>query len=123
MARLQGDLPDRTYRFALLTMALVDQLPQRTTGWELGRQVFRSGTGIGANIREADVAFTDREFAHICNVARREANETHYWLSLCRDHGMLHGAQVEGALVESKELTLVLSSVVQKTQQYLSQRT
>jgi len=121
MARFQGDLPNRTYRFSLVVMSLVDQLPRGTTGWELGKQPLRSGIGVGANVREADVAFTDREFAHLCNIARREAHETHYWLSLCRDHDLLRGDALADAIREADELHRILSTIVQKTQHYLEE--
>ncbi len=119
MARFQGDLPIRTYQFALVIMSLVDQLPQGTTGWELGKQVLRSGTGSGAKVREANNAISDREFAHICNIARREASETHYWLSLCVDHGLLRGDAVASAVCEAGELHRILSTIVQKTHHHL----
>ena len=120
MARFQGDLPMRTYRFALAIMSLVDQLPEGTTGWVLGKQVLRSGTGVGANVREASNAISDREFAHICNIARREASETHYWLSLCRDHGLLNGEVAVSAIREADELHRILSTIVQKTHHRLN---
>jgi four helix bundle protein len=120
MGRFQGDLPDRSYRFALAILSLVDQLPQGTTGWVLGKQLVRSGTGIGANVREASSAATDREFAHICNIARREAGETHYWLSLCIDHGLLNGQHADDALREADELHRILSTIVKRTHHHLS---
>ncbi len=120
MSRFQGDLPARTFEFAKQIISLVEQLPDGTQGWELGRQLFRSGTSIGANVREADVALTNAEFAHRCSIARKEASETHYWLLLCRDTGLLNGSEIENAVTESDEIMRILSVIVKKTQQHMS---
>ncbi len=120
MSRFQGDLPARTFEFAKQIISLVKQLPDGTQGWELGRQLFRSGTSIGANVREADVALTDAEFAYRCSIARKETSETHYWLMLCRDTGLLNGSEIENAITESDEIMRILSVIVKKTQQHMS---
>lgn len=70
MARIQGGLLVRTFEFAKMILTLVDELPHNTKGWEISRQVIRAGTSIGANVREADNALTDREFALKCSFAR-----------------------------------------------------
>ena len=120
MGRIQGDLKERTFEFAVSVMSLVDQLPNHTKGWEVGRQLIRSGTSVGANVREADSAFTDRDFAHQCNIARKEAAETYYWLQLCQRIGMLQGERLDQAVREADELVRILSSVVKGTQQYIA---
>jgi four helix bundle protein len=50
----------------------------------MANQLFRSGTSIGANIREAQGAESKVDFRHKCKVAYKEAEETEYWLSLCK---------------------------------------
>ncbi len=99
--------------------AIVEEIPQRTTGWELGKQLTRSGTGIGANVHEADRAQSSREFARFVNIARREAAETMYWLRLCLDHKLLAGAAAEDALCEAGELVGILTSIVAKCEAFL----
>lgn len=58
MPRIQGDLCDRTFRFAKGVLMLVQQMLNGTRRRELGRQLVRSGTAVGANIREANHAQT-----------------------------------------------------------------
>lgn len=120
MGRIHGDLVDRTFEYAVLILHLADQLPNVTKGWEVGRQLIRSGTSIGANVREADHALTDAEFAHRCSISRKEAAETEYWLELCKRTGMLCGQEVDQAIKEADELVRVLSSVVKATQQRMN---
>ncbi len=117
MGRFQGDLPERSFQFAKLIVSLIDQMPQNTKGWVLGKQVLRSGTSIGANVHEADHAFSASDFAHKCSLARKEASETWYWLRLCMACGVLSGALAETAAKESDELVRVLGSIVKKTQE------
>jgi len=119
MGRIRGDLPDRTFEYAVAILDLADRLPNVTKGWEIGRQLIRSGTSIGANVREADNALTDAEFAHRCSIARKEAAETHYWLQLCRRTEMLAGEEVHEAIREADELARILSSIVKATQQHM----
>jgi four helix bundle protein len=119
MPRFQGDLPERTYRFGLKILKLVDVLPQGATGWNVAKQLAKCGTSVGANTQEADNALTEREFASCCNTARREAAETTYWLRLARDHGLLCGELLDNCIAESHELTKILATIVRKTQHHL----
>jgi four helix bundle protein len=121
MGRIQGDLGERTLEFALKILDLVDGLPHSTKGWEIGRQVTRSGTGVGSNIREADHAFTDADFAHKCSIARKEACETGYWLELCKRAGLLRGEALDAALDEAQQLTRILVTLVRTTQEHIAE--
>ena len=122
MGRIQGDLPHRTFEFAVTILKLTDRLPNVAKGWEIGRQLIRCGTSVGANARETDNALTDAEFPHRCSIARKEAGETHYWLELCRRTELLHGQQLQAATGEADELVRILSSVVKATQQHIAER-
>jgi four helix bundle protein len=50
----------------------------------LARQILRSGTSIGSNIREAQNAESKSDFIHKMKIAAKEADETEYWLTLCK---------------------------------------
>ena len=49
----------------------------------IARQILKSGTSIGANIREAQNAESKADFIHKIKIAAKEADETEYWLLLC----------------------------------------
>jgi four helix bundle protein len=75
-------ITDRTKLFAIrITKAccFLDEKPgvYRT----LSKQLFRSGTSIGANVREAQSAQSDKDFLHKLEIALKEARETQYWLN------------------------------------------
>ncbi|MBI5764309.1 MAG: four helix bundle protein [Planctomycetes bacterium] len=116
MSRIQGDLKERTFHFARQIVELVDTLPKNIKGWEIGKQLIRSGCGVGANVREADNAHTASEFAYKCSIARKEAAETNYWIDLAICVGLVSGGAAIKLREESDELTRILSSIVRKTQ-------
>jgi len=78
MSRIRGDLLERSFAFAVQILELVDRLPNGNKGWVLAKQLCRCGTSIGANLHEADHAFTTQDFAYKCNVALKESAETHF---------------------------------------------
>ncbi len=53
--------------------------------YNIARQLLRSGTGIGANVREAQNAESKLDFIHKLKIASKEAEETEYWLLLCKN--------------------------------------
>ena len=50
----------------------------------MANQLFRSGTSVGANVKEAQGAESKDDFRHKCKVAYKEAEETEYWLMICK---------------------------------------
>ena len=116
MSRFQGDLPERTFQFALCIVRIVARFPDGTLGWEIGRQLLRSGTSIGANIAEADGALTDADFTHTVNIARKEAAETLYWLRICAAESIVDNFDFSSATKEADELHRILATIVRKMQ-------
>ncbi|MCI0630346.1 MAG: four helix bundle protein [Phycisphaerales bacterium] len=114
--RFHGDLPERTFQFAVRIVELFDQIPNCTKGWVLGKQLLRSGTSVGANIREADHALTDAQFTQRCSVARKETSESDYWLSLCVEAGLLSHDAVAPLQQECAELVRILSTIIRRCQ-------
>lgn len=71
-----------TFEFALEIMNYCDSLDERKK-WALSNQLFRSGTSIGANVREAQNAESKNDFIHKFKIVAKECEETIYWLELC----------------------------------------
>jgi len=118
MPRLQGDLKERTLQFGIDVLNAVTKLPNDVRGWTVAKQLSRSSTSIGANVWEADSAYTDADFAHRINIARKEANEVLYWLELSRKANLMD-ATLAGVLeAEVDELQRILGTIVRKTQEY-----
>ena len=77
----EGRLSRLSLEFAVRIVELVKDLNARHE-WVISRQICRSGTSIGANIREADYAASGADFVLRLRVSLKEANETGYWLEL-----------------------------------------
>src|ERR1700742_953485 len=75
---------DLTFNFSLKVIAFTELLESKRK-YNMANQLFRSGTSIGANVREAQGAESKVDFRHKCKVAYKEAEETEYWLSLCKN--------------------------------------
>lgn len=110
-------LDERTYKFALRVIKLVSSLPRTAISEVLGRQVLRSGTSIGANVEEAFGATSKREFTYKLNIAFKEAKETHYWLRLIRDVGLVPAKRIDLLIQEALEIKLILAKSIVTSQQ------
>ena len=71
-----------SFEFALNIIAFTELLEQ-SKKYNLANQLFRSGTPIGANVREAQGCESKSDFVHKLKIAYKEAEETKYWLELC----------------------------------------
>ena len=58
------DIQERTFKFAVRVVKLVNRLPRTVAGIGVGRQVVRSATSVGANVEEADAAESKQDFIH-----------------------------------------------------------
>lgn len=81
----------------------------------LRRQLLKAGTSVGANIEESQSAESREDFAHKMSVAIKEARETHYWLRLCRDSGLLPAEVVRDALGLADEIIRMGSRIIKTT--------
>jgi|SRR5690554_4157077 len=77
-------LREKSYSFALKIVQLAKELNEHKE-YILSKQVLRSGTSIGAMVREAEYAQSKADFISKLSIALKEANETDYWLSLLKD--------------------------------------
>jgi four helix bundle protein len=74
---------DLTFNFSLKIISFTERLELKKK-FNMSNQLFKSGTSIGANVREAQGAESKNDFKHKCKVAYKEAEETEYWLKLCQ---------------------------------------
>lgn len=74
---------DLTFEFSLKIIAYTEKL-EALSKFNMSNQLFKSGTSIGANVCEAQGAESKNDFKHKCKVAYKEAEETEYWLKLCK---------------------------------------
>jgi four helix bundle protein len=101
----------KSYDFALRIIKLYLFLTEKKH-FEIANQIVRAGTSIGANVEEALAGFSRKDFTAKMSIASKEARETHYWLRLIRDSGLVGINQVKSLLSESETLVKILTSIV-----------
>lgn len=72
-----------TFELALDVVSFSEKI-RANNRFEMASQIFRSGTSIGANIREAQNTESKRDFIHKFKILAKEADELEYWLKLCQ---------------------------------------
>ncbi|PIV16656.1 MAG: four helix bundle protein [Flavobacteriales bacterium CG03_land_8_20_14_0_80_35_15] len=78
----KNEILELSFDFALAIIEFSEVLENKKK-YVISRQLLKSGTSIGANIREAQNAHSRNDFISKCVIAMKEADETEYWLLLC----------------------------------------
>jgi four helix bundle protein len=111
---MKTELEGRTKEFSVRIVRLIRTFPKTVDGIEMGRQLLRSGTSIGANYREANRAESKGDFIHKVGIAEKEASETVYWLELCEASPLGNTVEVRSLLAESNELLAIVTTIGRK---------
>jgi four helix bundle protein len=78
----RNEILELSFEFALQIIVYCELLEEKRK-YIIARQLLKSGTSIGANVREAQNAESKLDFIHKLKIAAKEAEETEYWLLLC----------------------------------------
>ena len=78
----------------------------------MSKQVLRSGTSIGANVKEALRAQSRADFRAKMNIALKEASETEYWLELLHESDYITEEQFQSIIADNIEIIKILTSIV-----------
>ena len=81
------------------------------------KQIYRSGTSIGANVRESKHAQSEADFLSKMSIAYKEADETDYWLNLLHDNGYLNESQYGSLKTDMDRILKLLTSIVKTMNQ------
>ena len=101
------ELLDRTRRFALRVVRLVESLPRGRTTEVIGRQLLRSGTSVGANYRAACRAKSIADFIAKMAIVEEEADESLYWMELLVEAKIVRTGKLEPLQEEANELIAI----------------
>ncbi len=100
----------KTFEFALEIVGLGRNLQQQHE-FILSKQLLRSGTSIGANVEEADVAQSKRDFIAKMSIALKEARETQYWLRLL-ENSKIGTADYKSYIQHVQEIERILTAIL-----------
>jgi four helix bundle protein len=110
-------IKDKSFSFAVRIVNLVKYLQSEKKEFVLSKQLLRSGTSIGANVREAINGFSKADFAHKLNIAQKEADETIYWIELLHETNYLIEKEFTSIKEDAESLLKIIRSIILTTKQ------
>ena len=116
MAR-QSIVGDKSLAFAKRIAKLYRFLVDKKKETIMSKQILRSGTSIGANIREGLFAQSRKDFISKMNIALKEAGETDYWIEILYSADYLTEMEYNSLKNDNDELIKMLSSIVKTTKE------
>ena len=117
MAFVDSAVYEKSYAFAIRVVKLYRYLQDEHREFVLSKQLLRSGTSIGALVREARFAQSRSDFIHKLSIALKEANETEYWIDLMHDTDFLNRKMYDSIKKDIDELIRLLVSIIKTTKE------
>ena len=109
--KTENAIVDKSKAFALRIIKLYKYLCDEKKEFVLSKQVLKSGTSIGANVREAECGHTTPDFYAKMYIAYKEAAETEYWLELLHESGYIEHEAFESIDKDCREILKILVSI------------
>jgi four helix bundle protein len=112
MAQSNQHLKDRTRKFAMRVIHLVESLPSKRVASVVGHQLLRSGTSVGANYRSACRARSPADFCSKMGIVEEELDESLYWMELIIEAKLVTSTRLEPLMNEGEEfLAMTVASI------------
>jgi four helix bundle protein len=106
---------EKAFSFALDIISLYKYLTIREKEYILSKQVLRSGTSIGANIKEGIQGQSKKDFLSKISIALKEAEETEYWIQLLKHSNYIDEKTASSLLKNCKEVIKILVNTIKTT--------
>lgn len=106
---------NKSFEFALRIVKLYQYMIDSKREFVMSKQLLRSGTSIGANIREAEHGQSKADFISKLSISLKEANETDYWLELIFKAGYIDEVQYNSIKLDIDELLKLLISIIRSS--------
>lgn len=103
---------NKSFAFAVRVVRLYQYLCEQKKEFVLSKQLLRSGTSVGAMVREAEHAETKNDFKHKMGIAQKEINETIYWLELLKETEYLTNEQFDSLNADAIEIIKLITSIL-----------
>jgi four helix bundle protein len=105
----------KSFGFAVRIVKLYQYLCEQKKEFVLSKQLLRSGTSVGAMVREAEHAESKFDFKHKMAIAQKEINETIYWLELLAATDYLTNEQFESINNDAIEIIKLITTIIKTT--------
>jgi four helix bundle protein len=112
-------IKDKSFDFALEVIKLYKYLCENKKEFVMSRQLLKSGTAIGALVRESEHAESKIDFIHKMAIAQKEANETDYWIELLLQSEYIENDRYIPFKFSIEEIRKILSSIIVTTKKNL----
>jgi four helix bundle protein len=110
-------LVKKSFQFAILTITIYKSLVADSKEYVMSRQLLKSGTSVGANVREAQNAESKADFVHKLAIAQKECDETLYWLELLFETDFIKEDIYHNLHSNAEELIKMIKSAIITTKQ------
>lgn len=110
-------IKDKSFAFAVEIVTLYRKLSEQKKEFVLSKQILRSGTSIGANVREAYNGESTADFIHKLGIAQKEADETLYWLELLSATHFIDQHDFGTLQTSAEELLKIIKSIILTSKQ------
>ncbi len=108
---------NKSFAFALRIVKLYQYLSEQKKEFVLSKQLLRSGTAVGALVREAEQAESPADFIHKLAIALKEANEAEYWIELLFQSNYLDETSYKSIKADLTEILKLLISIIKTSKQ------
>ena len=108
----ENKMLDISKAFAIRIIRLYQYLRNEKQEYILSKQLLKSGTSIGANVRESINAQSLEDFIHKLNISLKESNETEYWIELLYETDYINEQQFSSIISDNKEITATLIKII-----------
>lgn len=105
-------LKSKSFALAVRIVRLYKYLSEQKTEYVLSKQVLRSGTSVGAMVCEAEYSESKADFAHKMGIARKELNETLYWLELLLQTQYITQTEYNSLSADAIEIIKILTTSI-----------
>ena len=109
----------KSYDFSIRCVNLHKYLCENYHDYHIGLQLMRSGTSVGANVREAIRGYSKSDFTAKMGIALKEASESEFWIEILRDSQYITEQQAESMHTDCVELIKLLMSIIKTSQKSL----
>jgi four helix bundle protein len=115
-------IKDKSFQCAIRIVKMYTHLKEEKKEYVLSKQVLRSGTSIGANVREALNGESKSDFIHKLAMAQKETDETLYWLELLKIGDFIDETSFNSMHNDGVQLLKMIKSIILTTKQNMTQK-
>ena len=105
-------IKEKSFVFAVRTVKLYKYLAETKKEYVLSKQLLRSGTAVGALVREAQNAESKADFIHKLAIAQKECDETIYWIELLKETEFMSNSEYNSMSIQASELLKMIRSAI-----------